>query len=224
MAKEMGKTIIVGFSLVACFWCAQASALNEQGDDNLIFSQRQQDVGACEENEPPDREGIGKWLQEVGFFTGYIKGSLKNQDDLEVVPTGLRFGFDLKPFVEKFGIHLNGMFEILYEPFINTIIGPHKNVELGCAFLYRYSYPLTSRFYPYIEAGSGIYYMTLSTKEQSTQFNFLNQGGGGFSYFLRDDLALNVGYRFRHVSNCSIKHPNDGINADVYLAGMSYYF
>ncbi|MFH1691211.1 MAG: acyloxyacyl hydrolase [Candidatus Omnitrophota bacterium] len=224
MANERSKTIVAGVFLIMCFCCAQAYALNEQEDDVLIFSQRQQDMEPIEESEAPEKAGIGKWLQEAGFFTGYIRGNLKNQGDLEVIPTGLRFGFDLKPFVEKFGIHLNGMFEILYEPFINTIIGPRNNVELGCAFLFRYSYPLTSKFYPYIEVGSGLYYMTLATQEQSTQFNFIDQGGAGFSYFLREDLALNVGYRFRHVSNCSIKQPNSGINADVYLVGMSYYF
>ena len=169
-------------------------------------------------------DGIGQWLQEVGVFSGFITGSLKNQKDLEVVPLGLRFGFDLKPFTKKFGFQPKGMLELLYEPFINTIVQPRTNAEMGLAFLFRYSYPLTDKLYPYIEAGSGFYYMTLKTREQSTQFNFIDQGGAGISYFLKEDLALNIGFRFRHISNCSIKQPNGGINANVYLVGMSYYF
>lgn len=222
MAEKIKRTLAIG--LLISFYCASVSAQDLKENDFALSLQREQASEFKQSAQKEERRGIGKWLKEAGFFTGYIQGSLKNQNDLEVVPTGMRFGFDLKPFVEKFGIHLEGMLEILYEPFINTIISPHNNVELGCAFLFRYSYPLTRKFYPYIEVGSGLYYMSLSTYEQSTQFNFIDQGGGGFSYFLRDDLALNAGYRFRHVSNCSIKQPNNGINANVYLVGMSYYF
>ncbi len=224
MARKIMERLTLALVLLTCVYYTRVFAQEEHEGTAELLLQQEEGLRRQEGVEEKRQEGIGKWLQEAGFFTGYIQGSLKNQDDLEAVATGMRFGFDLKPFVEKFGIHLKGMLEILYEPFINTIIGPRDNVELGCAFLFRYSYPLTRKFYPYVEVGSGLYYMTLSAEEQSTQFNFIDQGGGGFSYFLRDDLALNVGYRFRHVSNCSIKQPNNGINANVYLAGMSYYF
>lgn len=168
--------------------------------------------------------GIGKWLQEVGIFTGYITGSLKEKKDIEAIPLGLRFGFDLKPFTKKFGIEPKGMLELIYEPFVSHIIAPKTNAEMGLALLFRYSYPLTSKLYPYIEAGSGLYYMTLHTREQSTQFNFIDQGGGGISYFLKDNLALDFGYRFRHISNAGIKDPNSGMNANVYTVGVAYYF
>lgn len=199
MGKRARNVILVLSLFLLCLNCAGVSA------------------------ERPD-EGIRKWLLEFGVYTGYLSGELKQQDDLEAIPLGLRFGFDLKPFTKKFGLEPKGMLEMLYEPFISTIFEPRSNAEMGLAFLFRYSYPLTSNFYPYIEVGSGLYYMTLSTQEQSTQFNFIDQGGAGFSYFLRKDLALNVGYRIRHVSNCSIKEPNNGINANVYLVGLSYYF
>ena len=51
-----------------------------------------------------------------------------------------------------------------------------------------------------------------------------DQGGAGFSYFVKDNLSVNVEYRKRHVSNASIKEPNGGIEANVYLVGMSWYF
>ncbi len=169
-------------------------------------------------------EGIGKWLQEVGVFTGYIKADLKNQKDMEAVPMGFRFGFDLKPFTKKFGLDPKGLLELVYEPFLSVITEPDLNAEFGLPFFFKYAYPITEKLYPFIEVGTGPYYMTLHTREQSTQFNFVNQGGAGLIYFLKDDLALNVGYRFRHVSNGSIKEPNNGIDANVFLAGVSYYF
>ncbi len=170
------------------------------------------------------QEGIGQWLQEVGVFSGYLSGDLDGQDDLEAIPLGLRFGFDLKPFTEKFGFEPKGMLELVYEPVIGTIFGPRNNAEMSLSFLFKYSYPLTDKLYPFIEVGTGLYYMTLKTAEQSTQFNFASQGGAGITYFLRPDLAVNVTYRIRHVSNCSIKDPNSGIESNEYLAGFSYYF
>ncbi|MDD5019113.1 MAG: acyloxyacyl hydrolase [Candidatus Omnitrophica bacterium] len=170
------------------------------------------------------QEGIGQWLQEIGFFGGYISADLKYQDDMEAVPLGVRFGFDLKPFTKKFGWEPKGMFELLYEIFASSIFAPHANAEMGAGFMLRYSYPLTQKFYPYIEVGSGLYYMTLSTYEQSTQFNFASAGGAGLTYFLRDDFAINAGYRRRHVSNASIKEPNGGIDANMYIVGASWYF
>lgn len=170
------------------------------------------------------KEGMGQWLEEVGVFGAYGRGDLKAQDDMEIMDLGLRFGFDLKPFVKKFGFELKGLLELLHEPFLGAITGPRSNAELGLALLLRYAYPLTGKLYPYIEVGSGFYYMTLSTREQSTQFNFVDQGGAGLLYFLRDDLAVSAGYRIRHVSNASIKEPNSGIDSDVYTVGISYFF
>ena len=170
-------------------------------------------------------EGLGKWLQEVGFVTGFLEGDLKYQDDLSAVVLGMRFGFDLKPFTKKlFGFEPKGLLELVYEPFINTITGPRANVEVGLPLFFKYAYPLTQKLYPFVEVGTGPYYMTLSTYEQSTQFNFISQGGAGLSYFIKDDLSVNVEYRRRHVSNASIKEPNGGIDANVYLVGLSLYF
>lgn len=170
-------------------------------------------------------EGLGQWLQEVGIVTGYITGDLKDQDDLQAVALGVRFGFDLKPFTKKmFNFEPKGLLQIVYEPFLNTITSPRANIELGLPFFLKYAYPLTEKLYPFVEVGTGPYYMTLSTYEQSTQFNFISQGGVGLSYFIKDDLSLNIEYRRRHVSNASIKEPNGGIDADVYLVGLSWYY
>jgi lipid A 3-O-deacylase len=169
-------------------------------------------------------EGLGQWLQEVGVVGAYAYGSLKGDRDFDVASLGVRFGFDLIPFTKKFGLEPPGMLEIIYEPTIGLIMEPDQNVEFGLPIFFRYAYPLTQKLYPYVEVGSGPYYYTLHTYEQSTQFNFISAGGAGLIYFLRDDLAVNAGYRRRHVSNASIKEPNGGIDADVITVGVSWYF
>lgn len=198
----MAKKLKVVIMLVFCLYCYAPE---------LAFAER-------------PAQGIGQWLQEFGVFTGYMQGGLKQQKDLNAVPVGLRFGFDLKPFTKKFGFEPKGMLELIYEPFISVITEPDSNMEMGFPFFFRYSYPLTSKIYPFIEVGTGPYYMTLHTYEQSTQFNFASQGGAGISYFFKENVAINIEYRKRHVSNASIKSPNGGLEANIYLLGMSYYF
>jgi len=198
----MAKNLKVAIMLVFCLYCYAPER---------AFAER-------------PTQGIGQWLQEFGVFTGYMQGELEGQKDFNAVPIGLRFGFDLKPFTKKFGFEPKGMLELIYEPFMSVITEPDSNMEMGFPFFFRYSYPLTSKLYPFVEVGTGAYYMTLHTYEQSTQFNFVSQGGAGISYFFKENVAINIEYRKRHVSNASIKEPNGGLEADVYLLGMSYYF
>jgi hypothetical protein len=200
----MGKKVLLGVLFLSLFLSSLGA-----GD---VFAQR-------------PSEGLGQWLQEFGVVMGFVDGRLKRQDDLNAIATGLRFGFDLKPFTKKvFNFEPKGMLEIVYEPFINTITSPRTNVEFGLPFFFKYAYPLTDKLYPFVEVGTGPYYMSLGTYEQSTQFNFISQGGAGLMYFIKDDTALSVEYRRRHVSNASIEEPNGGIDANVYLVGLSWYF
>jgi len=164
-------------------------------------------------------------LKELGLFFGYASGDLIDKDDYELVPAILRLGFDLEPFLNKFHIDLPGITEIELEPFVNTVVNPDSNVEAGFNLLFKYAYPLTERIYPYLEGGAGFLYMSQHTLEQATQYNFIPQAGAGLTLFLqKDKLALSAGYRYRHLSNASIKHPNKGINVDMVLVGMSLFY
>lgn len=163
-------------------------------------------------------------LREVAFTSGFAWGNLKEQDHYEVIPLMVSLGFDLKPILAKIGLYTKGLFNINVEPFLGYVISPNNNAELGCSFLLKFAYPLTKKIRPYIEGGSGLIYLTQHTREQSTQFNFVDQGGVGLSYLFKDNLSLNVGYRFRHISNASIKEPNSGINSDMILCGVSVLY
>lgn len=165
------------------------------------------------------------FLKEVGILSGYASGDLIDKDDYELVLTVLRFGFDLKPFINKFHLDVPGILEFMVEPFANTVISPDSNAEVGFNLLFKYAYPLTERIYPYFEGGAGFVYMTQHTLEQGTQYNFVPQVGAGITYFIKKDkLALNLGYRYRHLSNCSVEHPNKGINVSTVLAGVSLFY
>ena len=90
----------------------------------------------------------------------------------------------------------------------------------------KYSFVALDRIRPYAEFAGGPFWSDLTEKipEESGQFNFILTAGFGVSYFLTDQAALNVGYRFQHVSNAGTSYPNIGLNASLPFGGFSYFF
>lgn len=66
---------------------------------------------------------------------------------------------------------------------------------------------------PYIDLAVGLYLLSrtsIGDKEISTSFQFGDHVGAGLRFGKRDEFE--IGYRFEHISNASIKRPNPGIN------------
>jgi predicted porin len=66
--------------------------------------------------------------------------------------------------------------------------------------------------------------MTLHTKEQATQFNFIETVGVGAHYFFKKNLAFSLQGRIRHLSNADIETPNSGIETYSVLVGLTQTF
>lgn len=164
-------------------------------------------------------------LDAIDITTGYLDSHLDDtKKDYDAIPLMIGFVFDMKPLTSKIGINPKGRLDFILEPFVNTVIEPNSNVEVGSNFLFQYTFPLSERIQPYVKGGLGALYMSQHTLEQSTQYNFLPQGGAGIRYFIRPDVSLNLEYRYRHLSNASLKHPNSGINSNMYLGGITIFF
>ncbi len=159
-------------------------------------------------------------LKEFSFYTGRGIADIREKGDYEVVILGLRFGFDMNPLFRN---RIKGLFTFNIEPFLSPVINPDNNLEFGCHFMLRYGYRW-EKFMPYVEAGTGFMYTTQHVREQGTQWNFSSQGGVGFYYFFKDDLALNIGYRYRHFSNLSVEEPNGGVDLNNVIVGISWFF
>ncbi len=169
-------------------------------------------------------ETKAKTLQAIEFFTGFGKAKLHAQGNSYFSPLIVDIDFNLKPLVKNIDF-LPGLLQFQLEPYISPIYQPRQDIEIGAAFMLKIGLlPETSKFQPYIKGGTGLLYMTLHTREQSTQFNFFEQGGFGFHYFITNHTALNLECRMRHTSNCDIKKPNHGINSLFALMGVSYRF
>jgi lipid A 3-O-deacylase len=90
----------------------------------------------------------------------------------------------------------------------------------------KYTFVALNRIRPYAEFAGGPFWTDLAGKipEESSRFNFVLTAGFGVSYFLTERAALNVGYRFHHISNAGTRYPNIGLNASLPFAGFSFYF
>jgi len=80
------------------------------------------------------------------------------------------------------------------------------------------------RVVPYLELTAGAGGTGLRVPESQSTFTFILEGGVGFSVFVADDLAINVGYRIQHMSNGGTSKPNFGFEANVGVIGVSYFF
>jgi len=176
--------------------------------------------GFAQEKKSSPFWGIDSIHYQAGFFTG----ALKEQDRLKRIYLNVGLGWDVKPLFKKLGWkNPVGIYEIMLEPFINPVIAPYNDVEVGTCLCFKIG-PRWKRLAVYFKGGAGPMYTSLHTREQSTQFNYMNQVGGGFHFFLSENKAFTLEYRWTHYSNASIKHPNAGVDAHGGLMGLSLFF
>lgn len=96
----------------------------------------------------------------------------------------------------------------------------HPNiVEVGASPILRFE-KSSGAIRPYVEASVGVRLIThpriASDYTMSTGFQFADMIGVGAKFGARQQYQL--GYRFQHLSNASIKRPNPGINfQQIYL-------
>lgn len=170
-------------------------------------------------------EAKPKCLTAIEGLIGFGKAKLKEKGNYYLTPLMFDFDFDLKPFLKKRGFSPPGLFQFQLEPFMCIVSKPDANVELGNAFMFKVGVlPETAKFQPYAKAGVGMLYMSQHTREQATQFNFLEQGGIGAHYFFNKNMAFTAECRIRHLSNAGIKQPNHGVNTLLFVLGTTYKF
>ena len=145
-----------------------------------------------------------------------------------MVPVHLRIGYTV--FKGKKWIIPRGALEVGIEPFasvITEVANPSErsgSLELGGVLpVLTYYFDLGNGLYPYIEGGLGVLYTDLRGYNLGGHFSFMEAVGTGVTYFLNENLALNLGWRFRHISNAELYKDNAGLNSDIFLVGVSYF-
>ena len=165
--------------------------------------------------------------QEVGLSVGYLLPHRLTQDH-----TTKQQGVALMPsWMMTLTDPISGSWyrgqvslgaEMVYiqfqEPFVTHGVGFAPKIK--------YTFVALDRLRPYVEFAGGPFWTDLAGKipEESSRFNFILTAGFGISYFLTNQVALNVGYRFQHISNAGTHYPNLGLNASLPFGGFSFYF
>ena len=166
--------------------------------------------------------------QEVGLTTGYMIAHLLKGEKSKTKQSGLAFMPSwMMTMTDPIGDSwYQGQFslgaELVYiqfqEPFLTHGVGFTPRIK--------YTFVAPDRIRPYAEFAGGPFWTDLAGKipEQSSQFNFVLTAGLGISYFLTNQAAVNLGYRFQHISNAHTSRPNVGLNSSLPFAGFSFYF
>lgn len=81
-----------------------------------------------------------------------------------------------------------------------------------------------SKVHPFAHVNGGFLYFNKSMPiEDSGQFQFVGEAGGGVRIFTSERRAINIGVRFHHISNGDRHGSNRGLNNFVFYAGFSVF-
>ena len=159
-----------------------------------------------------------KKFRTVGFNTGYGFGENTSEKYRPV--------YFIADFAKSFNNSTAGkkMFLTWYlEPQFNYVITdrPH-DFEIGTNIGLRNNIRFSNNFYFYQMMGSGPHYFSADVNRQATGFLFSDNWAIGTYNKLgkKSPLFLNLQFRFRHLSNASLKKPNGGINTFNFLVGL----
>ncbi len=176
----------------------------------------------CAEDEQKGSRAGSRFFTEMGFITGFGSGSLPEGNYQPVFLIG-HFGVDLKRYFPGLKNH-SGTLSVFLEPQINPVVNPQTDFEFGIGIGLQYMHPVIGNLSVYVLGSVGPHYISVVTSKQANGFIFADTIGGGFYYYLTKDSAINVGYRFRHMSNANLADPNGGIDTSSGVVGYSVFF
>ncbi len=169
--------------------------------------------------------GFRKNTLQAGFALGAgfgIKGvGGEGSHDLAVASANLGWVFS---DVMCKNAWFRGNWELVGELFSGAQFSPNDKAIGGLTGLIRYNFATGSRWVPFIEGGAGPCGTGIGKPDLSTTFEFNDQAGVGVHYFFRDNKTLTLQYRFIHLSNAGIEEPNHGLDTQLFLAGMNWFF
>jgi lipid A 3-O-deacylase len=172
------------------------------------------------------RDVVKQGVIELGLNAGFLQGtdaipsSLSNRNATYVLP---RIGMVLTRDMGK-DLFL-GNFELQFEPTYAHYWHPFQADLAGGTVVFKYNFLAFGRWMPFWDFGLGALWTDLAPRipEQSTQFNFLIEGGPGVQYFVTERIALTMGVRLQHISNAFLGERNRGLNSTLGYVGISFF-
>lgn len=190
-------TIIMIFTLITLAWPLHATA------DNVVSTAK----------------------SEFGMLTGYgssFVGFGETRHQVQTLDAIVRAGFFLSDEVGK-GDWYQGRHEVLLELPYHLAINTGGKSMVGGYMLGHWRFTSLDRLVPYVLAGGGPLFVDLGLPTMGTKLCFSYQGGTGLQYLIDKNTALSMEYRYHHISNAGTAHPNEPINSNKILVGISVY-
>jgi opacity protein-like surface antigen len=165
------------------------------------------------------RDGVGSGFRKGVVNTGLVLGLGIGTHSL-----GSKERHDLALAVVRCGRTLGRNWEFVGELFGGEQLRPRDRSVFGLTAIMRYNFATRSAWEPFLDGGVGVALTNIRDGDLSTAFEFNDQLGAGMHYFLRDGTALTFQYRWLHLSNAGIQHPNNGTNTQMFYLGMSWFY
>ena len=157
------------------------------------------------------------FLAGVSFSAGAIDSvsiEAGHGERVDVARVGLQWDWNKQWFAAR-GWHLGGYWDASAGVLHGRSGGPVNNdvADFSVTPTFRYQQTDLTTIAPYFDAGVGAHLWSRTTitesKRSGTAFQFGEHVGIGFRF--GDHGRYDLGYRFQHMSNASIKAPNPGI-------------
>jgi hypothetical protein len=163
---------------------------------------------------------------EFGFLAGFGSSHVgfgETRHEVQTLDAILRAGFFLSDEV-GIGNWYQGRHELLLELPYHLAVNYGGRSMVGGYMLGHWRFTSMDKVVPYVLAGGGPLFVDLGLPTMGTKLCFSYQGGTGLQYFIDSKTALNVEYRYHHISNAGTAKPNEPINSNKILVGVSVYY
>ncbi len=165
----------------------------------------------------------GVRLVEYGFAAGYsfIGEKMPEGNYQPILLMGSLvwnlFGDDIEAGVDNTGL------QFYAEPQLNPAFVQQRvsAIEFGVNFGLRLERALNASSSVYAAVGVGPHFINVETTMQARGFIFSDNFAVGLLHELLPGSRLNVQYRFRHISNASLRKPNLGIDNHFLSIGLA---
>lgn len=161
---------------------------------------------------------------ELTMLTGYgitHRGFGETRTQVQTWDAIARLGWFLSDELGK-GHWFQGRHELLTELPYHLALDQGGRSMTGAYLLGSWKFTSLSRLVPYVFAGGGILFVDLGLPSMGSKLDYSYQAGTGLQYFIQKDLALNLEYRYHHISNAGTAAPNEPLNSSKFLLGISW--
>ena len=181
-----------------------------------------------------DRKPVGDSVEEL-FSRGQMEAAVTSgvlfspfladigRPTINYTITEIQIGYMLAD-VKSSGL-IRGNFEVLGEGFGSAIFHGPGSYIAGATIWGRYNFVQPGwRLVPYIQGGMGLTSTDVATRYVGQPFNFNLNLSIGTRYFVAAKWAVQLEFRYQHISNANTARHNLGINSAGPILGVSYLF